>query len=105
MDPALHPRSFRSFLAAARRRTAGSGLFYLLLPLFLSGSTGAVSKAPWSSLEAAGGDDGGLQAWCVSGLVAAEVIVSVAVAGHLGRLQKLLQPERPGGGCLGWGVG
>jgi hypothetical protein len=45
------------------------------------------------------------QAWCVSGLVAAGVIVSVAVAGHLGRLQKLLQPERPGGGCLGWGVG
>ena len=107
MDPALHPRSFRSFLAAARRRTAGSGLFYLLLPLFFSLAALAPSARPLGRLwklpvvmMAAQA-----QAWCVSGLVAAGVIVSVAVAGHLGCLQKLLQPERPGGGCLGWGVG
>ena len=50
MDPALHPRSFRSFLAAARRRTAGSGLFYLLLPLFFSLAALAPSARPLGRL-------------------------------------------------------
>ena len=104
MDSALHPRSFRSFLAAARRRTAGSGLFYLLLPLFFSLAALAPSARPLGRL------------WKLVVMMAAQGLVRQRARRRRRNRErcrgwapwspaKLLQPERPGGGCLGWGVG